>query len=253
MLWAVDVGNTQTVVGIWDGQDWAATWRLATEPETTEDQLAAQLSTLAGLAKLPFQAHGLMVASVVPRVDDSWRWLGSKHLGVDAKFLRNGGQVGVTVTYDPPHAVGADRIANALAALAMVHPPLVVVDFGTATTFDCVDAQGRYAGGAIMPGVHLGLQALNEKTAKLPSIAFREPERAVGRNTVEAIEAGVVLGYAGAVEGVLTRIKGELGEGTRVFSTGGQGRLFAELCPSIERHEANLTLDGLRIAYEKLR
>lgn len=252
MLWAVDVGNTQTVVGVWHQEKWAITWRLATEPETTEDQLAAELSTLASLAGLPFEAHGLMVASVVPRVDDAWRWFGSKHLGVEAKFLRNGAQVGVTVTYDPPHAVGADRIANALAALELVKPPLVVVDFGTATTFDCVDAKGRYAGGAIMPGVHLGLQALNERTAKLPSIAFHEPERAVGRNTVEAIEAGVVLGYAGAVEGLLTRIKSELGEGTRVFSTGGQGRLFAGLCPSIERHEANLTLDGLRLAFGKL-
>jgi len=253
MLWAVDVGNTQTVVGVWDGQKWVVTWRLATEPETTEDQLAAQLSTLAALAGLTFKADGLMIASVVPRVDDSWRWLGSKHFGVEAKFLRNGAQVGVPVTYDPPHAVGADRIANAIAALALVEPPLVVVDFGTATTFDCVDEAGTYVGGAIMPGVHLGLQALNERTAKLPSIAFHEPAQAVGRNTVQAIESGVVWGYAGSVEGLLGRIKAELGEGTRVFSTGGQGKLFAELCPSIEEHLTNLTLDGLRLAFDRLR
>ena len=252
MLWAVDIGNTQTVVGVWREGAWEQTWRLATNPETTEDELAVVLSGLAGLAGISFRAGGMMVASVVPRVDDAWAWLASKHLGVTARFLRGGSEVGVVVTYDPPHAVGADRIANALAALAFVKPPLVVVDFGTATTLDCVDASGAYVGGAIMPGVLLGLQALNEKTAKLPSIALHAPENAVGRNTVEAIESGVVLGYAGAVEGLLGRDKLELGPGTRVLSTGGQGRVFASLCPSIERHEPNLTLDGLRIAFERL-
>ena len=251
MLWAIDIGNTQTVVGVWKGS-WLQTWRLATNPETTEDELASMLSGLCTLSSLPFTAGGMMVASVVPRVDDAWSWLASKHFGVTAHFLRNGQQVGVSVTYDPPHAVGADRIANALAALALVKPPLVVVDFGTATTLDCVDENGKYVGGSIMPGVMLGLQALNEKTAKLPSIALHAPERAVGRNTVEAIESGVVLGYAGAVEGLLGRVKSELGQGTRVFSTGGQGKVFASLCPSIERHEPNLTLDGLRIAFERL-
>ncbi|MES1227806.1 MAG: type III pantothenate kinase [Armatimonadota bacterium] len=252
MFWAVDIGNTQTVVGVWVDGLWKHTWRLATNPETTEDELASMLSGLCNLARVPFQASGLMVASVVPRVDDAWKWLASKHLGVTAGFLRNGQQVGVPVTYDPPHAVGADRIANALAALALVEPPLVIVDFGTATTLDCVDAKGNYVGGAIMPGVMLGLQALNEKTAKLPSIALHAPEKAVGRNTVEAIESGVVLGYAGAVEGLLSRVKAELGPTTRVFSTGGQGKVFASLCPSIEKHEKNLTLDGLRIAFDRL-
>lgn len=252
MLWAVDVGNTQTVVGVWDGKAWVQVWRLATNVSATEDELAVALHGLATLAGLRFEADAIVIGSVVPRVEEAWASLASKHLTRPAKFLRSGADVGLTVTYDPPHAVGADRIANALAALALVPPPLVVVDLGTATTLDCVDASGAYVGGAIMPGVLLGLQALNEKTAKLPSIALRAPLVAVGRNTVASIESGVVLGYAGAVETLVQKVKAELGEPTTVFSTGGHGEVFAGLCPSIERHLPELTLDGLRIAHERL-
>ena len=252
MLWAVDVGNTQTVVGVWQGGEWRNVWRVATNVLATEDELAATLHGLATLAGLEFKASAVVVGSVVPSIDQSWTLLASKHLGVEAKFLRRGAEVGLAVTYDPPHVVGADRIANALAALALASPPLVVVDLGTATTLDCVDSNGAYVGGAIMPGVLLGLQALNEKTAKLPSIALRTPSAAVGRTTVASIESGVVLGYAGAVEGLVQRVRAELGTGTRVFSTGGHGELFASLCPSIERHVPELTLDWLRIAFDRL-
>ena len=179
--------------------------------------------------------------------------LGEKWLGVPVKFLRTGSQVGLEVTYEPPTVVGADRIANALGALALAKPPLVVVDFGTATTFDTIDRTGAYIGGAILPGILVSSQALAQKTAKLPQIEFVAPERAIGRTTVESLQSGVMLGYAAAIDGLARKISSELEGEVTVFSTGGLGKLFVGLCESIQRYEPNLTLDGLRIAYERLK
>ncbi len=251
MLWAIDVGNTHTVVGRHDGSSWHAVWRLETG-RGTEDELAATLAPLCGMAGLEFRGEGMVIASVVPTAEESWRRLAEEWLRVPYRFLRTGSQVGLEVTYDPPHAVGADRIANALAAIAAYGTPVIVVDFGTATTFDTIDAEGRYLGGAIMPGIQLSVDALSRHTAKLPTIALRAPERAIGRTTVAALESGVVLGYAGGVEAVASRIKGELGGSARVIATGGLGSVFHGLCPVIEAYDANLTLEGLRLAWPLL-
>ena len=214
--------------------------------------MAASLGGLCSLAGLPFAAEHVVCASVVPDVNVVWERFASRWLRCNALFLRSGDQVGLRVLYQPPTAVGADRIANALAALAIEKPPIIVVDFGTATTFDAIDADGSYAGGAIMPGVEVSTSALIGRTAKLPRIELVAPKRALGTTTTESLQSGIVLGYAGGIEAVSNRLAAELGGNVTTLATGGLGSLFIGLCPSIARHEPNLTLDGLRLALPHL-
>ncbi len=251
MLWAIDVGNTHTVVGLYDG-GWRHLWRLDTSHYSTEDELAVALRGLCTLEGADFVASGVVVASVVPRLDRALAAFCSKWLGREARFLRIGDQVGLKVDYTPSNAVGADRLANALGALARFSPPLVVVDFGTATTFDTVDATGAYVGGAIMPGPEVSAASLTSRTAKLPSVALEAPASAIGKSVVGSLQSGLVLGYADGIDGLVRRIKGELGGSVKVVATGGLGALFADLCSEIEEYDAHLTLDGLRIAYDRL-
>jgi type III pantothenate kinase len=248
MLWAIDIGNTHAVVGLHDGGHWRAVWRVSTQTQGTEDELAATFEALCRVAGLEFKASAAVVASVVPSATRSWLDFCERWLGVPPRVLERGDQVGIEVTYDPPHAVGADRIANALAALQQIGAPCVVVDFGTATTFDCIDAAGRYIGGAILPGVLVSVEALASRAAKLPPIALREPEAAVGRNTVQALESGVMFGYAGAVDAVARRIRTELGGAAHVVGTGGLAEAFADLCEELDSVDPMLTLEGLRAA-----
>ena len=253
MLWAIDVGNTQTVVGVFTEGKWAAEWRLTTDHERTEDELAAHLRPLVAAAGLEWRADGVIFASVVPPVDQTWRWFFERNLDCGFKQLKDGASVGLTVTYDPPHAVGADRIANALGALELFSAPIIVVDFGTATTLDCIDREGRYVGGSILPGVMVSLQSLVGRTAKLPAIGLEAPSAAIGKTTVESLQSGVVLGYAGAIDTLVARASEELGGGVKVVSTGGLGKVFGPVCSTIEEHLPYLTLDGLRIAWDRLR
>ncbi len=252
MLLAIDVGNTHTVYGLWDGSAWRATWRRSTDSADTDDQLAVWLKGMFDLAGLPFAVDSAVVATVVPQLDSALEVLCSKWLAVQPVFLRRGADVGLKVDYDPPHAVGADRLANALGALLRFKPPIVVVDFGTATTFDCIDAHGTYVGGAILPGVQLASQALADKTAKLPQIELTAPARAVGKNTVESLQSGVMLGYAGAIDALATQIDRELGGGSTIIATGGLGAVFVGLCKKISSYEETLTLAGLVIAHARL-
>lgn len=251
MLWAIDVGNTHTVVGLWNGTEWASVWRRATDPEASEDELAAWVKSLCDLSGHAFVADAVVVASVVPQASESLARLARRWLHCEALFVQTGEQVGLTVRYDPPHAVGADRIANALGALARWTPPILVVDFGTATTFDAIDASGAYVGGAILPGVEVSSKALVGRTAKLPQIELKKPERAVGRNTVESLQSGVVLGYAGAIDALARRMEAELGGEATIVATGGLGALFVDLCDSIAVYDPHLTLDGLRLAWNQ--
>jgi type III pantothenate kinase len=175
-----------------------------------------------------------------------------RHLSVPLKFLRTGQEVGLAVDYDPPHVVGADRLANAIGALAQTTPPIIVVDFGTATTFDTINADGVYIGGAILPGLQVSAQALFGRTAKLPMVEFVAPTRAIGRNTVASLQSGIMLGYAGAIDRLAYEIARELGGTPAIWSTGGLGGVFEGLCPAIQRYEPNLTLDGLRLAFDRL-
>lgn len=251
MLWAIDIGNTHTVVGLYDGE-WRAVWRLATSTNQTEDELAAVLSQLCDAKGLPFRADRMIVGSVVPNANIGWRHLAEKWMGIKTAFLESGAQVGLTVTYDPPHAVGADRIANALAGIAKYGAPIIVVDFGTATTFDTVDSSATYVGGAILPGVLVSMEALASRAAKLPPISLGAPDHAIGRNTVDALRSGVMHGYAGAVDAVATRIRDELGGTARIIATGGLAKAFQDLSEVIELVDSNLTLDGLVIAESRI-
>jgi type III pantothenate kinase len=251
-LLAIDVGNTHTVFGLWVGSHWRAIWRRTTNVQTTEDELASWLSGLFNLAGIPWQVDGAICASVVPGLNSSLSMLAKKHLGTDLVYLTSGSQVGLTVTYDPPHAVGADRIANATAALAKFAPPIIVVDLGTATTFDTIDAMGRYVGGAILPGVQVSAQALFSRAAKLPSVEFQPPRSAIGRNTVDALQSGIMLGYAGSIDRLASEIMQELGGTAKVIATGGLGAYFLELAHTIECYEPDLTIDGLVLAYQML-
>jgi type III pantothenate kinase len=252
MLLAIDVGNTHAVFGLWDGSAWRAIWRRHTDPAETEDQLAVWLNGVHELSRITMEVDAVAIASVVPQMDTNLALLSTKWLSVKPVFVRSGASVGLRVDYDPPHAVGADRVANALGALAKYKPPIVVVDFGTATTFDTIDANGTYVGGAILPGVTISSQALVEHTAKLPQIDLVAPETAIGKNTVHSLQSGVMLGYAGAIDALASRIDAELGGGATIVSTGGLGKVFEGLCRTISRHEETLTLDGLVIAHARL-
>lgn len=253
MLWAIDVGNTHTVVGVWREDHWHAVWRLETDRHKTEDELAILLKGLCDLESIPWTCTGAVIGSVVPGVTPIWKAFFGDRFGKSLKVLERGDQVGLTVKYDPPHGVGADRIANALGGIALFPAPLIVIDFGTATTFDVIDASGDYIGGAILPGVLVSMEALASRAAKLPPIALRRPEKAIGRNTVESLESGLLWGSAGAINEVGNRIREELGQEAKIIATGGLGPVFVDLCPDVESHHPNLTLDGLRIAFERLR
>jgi type III pantothenate kinase len=252
MLLAIDVGNTHSVFGLWDGTKWLGVFRRSTDPRETEDELAVWLKGLFELRALPLEIEGMVCASVVPQVEAATALLGDKWFGVPCKFLRDGASVNLEVVYDPPTAVGADRIANALGALQLVAPPLIIVDFGTATTFDTVDSKGRYVGGAILPGVAVASEALATHTAKLPQITLEAPPQAVGKNTVESLQSGIMLGYGGAIDALAKRIKKEVGEGATVIATGGLAESFVGLCEQIDRYEPNLTLNGLVAAFPQL-
>ena len=254
MLLAIDVGNTHTVFGLWDGGNWEAVWRHATNPETTEDELAAWLRSLFTLNELEWTLDAAICASVVPAANDSLSRLCERWFNLPLEFLRDGAAVGLEVDYQPVNSVGADRLANAIGALAKFEPPLVVVDFGTGTNFDAVDSLGRYVGGAIMPGIVVGSEALFKRAAKLPyvdTLNLEAPAKAIGKSTVQSLQSGIVLGYAAAIDGLVRRICTELSGSCSVIATGGLGSMFLGLCETIEAFEPNLTLDGLRVAHQR--
>lgn len=252
MLWAIDVGNTHTVVGLYDGY-WHELWRLDTSNYATEDEFASALHSLCQMSGTEFSAEGVIVASVVPSMDSHVEHFAHKWLKTQVEFLRTGEQVGLEIDYRPPTAVGADRIANAIAALEKRRPPVVIVDFGTATTFDCIGADGTYLGGAIMPGVEVSAESLASKTAKLPQVALEAPEHAVGKTVVESLQSGLVLGYAGAIDALCRQIMEELGKETEFLVTGGLGKLFIDKCEMLGEYDSHLTLDGLRLAWLRIR
>jgi type III pantothenate kinase len=251
MLLAIDVGNSHTVFGLWDGSKWLATWRHRTDIEATEDEIAAWLESMFTLHKVAFQVDRVACASVVPGMDRTLGLLAKSYFQKEIIFLKGDSHHGIPVDYQPKTAVGADRIANAIGALASYASPIIVVDFGTATTFDVVDSSGTYVGGAILAGPLTSLQALVSRTAKLPAIELRAPATAIGKNTTHSIESGVMFGYAGAIDAMIARITSELGAIPAVIATGGLGTVFYDLCASIDGYEPMLTLDGIRLFVER--
>jgi type III pantothenate kinase len=250
MLLAIDVGNTHTVLGVHDGMQWYA-WRVHTNPARTEDEHGVLLHTFMQKAGLTEPVDAVVIASVVPALEETLRALSRQWLDSEPLFVHAGLELGIEVIYEPPGAVGADRLANAVAAMETYGLPVIVVDFGTATTLDVVSSERQYLGGAILPGVELALEALAGRTAKLPRISLDHIPEPIGRNTPDSLRSGVLLGSAGAIEYLIAQFKQTLGADTHVIATGGLGEHLATLCPSIHRANPLLTLNGLKMIWEK--
>jgi len=251
MLLAIDVGNTNTVFALFKELEQLGQWRLSTIRERTADEYAAALSQLMALRGYRHQdIDAVLISSVVPQANTPLRWMARDFLTCDAHVVGDDLAYPIEIRLDNPREVGADRVVNAIAARKRYKLPLVIVDFGTATTFDVVDETGAYCGGAIAAGINLSLEALAGAAAKLPRIAIEQPERAIGRNTIEAMQSGVYWGYVGLIEGLLARIAREYGKEMTVVGTGGLAPLFANGCPAITHVDSDLTMAGLLELYE---
>jgi type III pantothenate kinase len=259
VLVAIDVGNTQTVIGLFapgDGPGGSSPqllyhWRVATVASRTADELALLLDQLFRLRDLdPAEViTGISVASVVPRLRTALREMSDAWYKVDTVIVEPGVKTGMPILYDNPKEVGADRIADAVAAFERYGGPTIVVDFGTATTFEAVSAKGEYLGGVILPGIEISLEALFARAALLPRVELVEPRSVLAKNTVESVQAGAIYGFAAQVDGLCRRLKEELGDPCTVVATGGLAGLIGPYSEAIEHHEPWLTLDGLRIIF----
>jgi len=250
MLLAIDVGNTQVVVGLHDGDEWVERWRVRTDGSRTSDEWA---SILAGLFSLRgrslSQCNEVSIGSVVPTAIDALRTMSSEYCGAEAFVVGPGVKTGVRILTDNPREVGADRVVNALAVRHRYGGPAIVVDFGTATTVDAVSAEGDYIGGAIAPGLAISAEALQRYTARLQDVELIRPARSIGRNTVECMQIGIVIGYAGLVERLVSGVRAELGGG-KVIATGGLVSAVTQATDVIDIVDGDLTLEGLRLMYE---
>jgi type III pantothenate kinase len=246
----IDVGNTNTVLGLYHGSSLRALWRLATSREQTADEYGILIHNLFTLDKLPAaDISGIMIASVVPPLNAVLEEMARKYFKMVPLFLGPGTRTGMAILVETPQEVGADRIADAVAAYEKYGGPCIVVDLGTAITFDCISAKGEYLGGAIMPGIGIAAEALFQRTAKLPRVEIREPDRAIGTNTINSIQSGLFYGAVDSIDGMLDRLCAVLGKQTRVIATGGQAPLVAGASKYKPPIDSSLTLDGLRIIY----
>jgi type III pantothenate kinase len=254
MLLAIDSGNTNVVCAVYAGDELRGSWRAATNPNRTADEYAVwliQLMAMSGLA--PSDIDATIIGSVVPEATFNLVRLCQRYFGSDPLMVgRSDCFLGIGIDVDmPKEEVGADRVANAVAAQDRYQPPLIVLDFGTATTFDIIDRLGNYCGGVIAPGINLSLRALDMAAAQLPRIGIRRPPTVVGRSTVPAMQSGVFWGYVGLIEGLIQRIRTERGEAMEVIATGGLAPLLAGATKVISRVDSDLTLWGLRLIYRR--
>lgn len=253
MILAIDVGNTNIVLGVYErGQKLVHHWRISTNRAATADEYGMKLHQLFSYAGLSFQdIGGVIISSVVPPLMITLEKLCQTYIGKAPLIVGPGLKTGMNIRYENPREVGADRIVNAVAAIELYGPPLIVVDFGTATTFDYIDEKGQYIGGAIAPGIGISTEALYQKAAKLPRIEIVKPTTVVGRNPVASMQAGIVHGFAGQVDGINERIQEEFGQSCQVIATGGLAELISEHSRTIKEVNPWLTLQGLYILYER--
>ncbi len=253
MLMVIDVGNTNTVLGIYRGKELVQSWRLKTERERTADEWGILSRTLLSLGEVSNgTVSAIVISSVVPPARPALEEMALRYFGLQPLFIEATMNLGMPVRYNPPADVGADRIVNAVAAYTAFGGPAIVVDFGTATTFDAISAKGEYLGGVIAPGIGISSEALFLRAARLPRVDIRPPAKVIGDSTVASMQSGLYWGYAGLVDGILRRMKQEL-ENAYAVCTGGLAELISPACEEIDSVDRNLTLEGMRLIYERLK
>ena len=248
MILAVDVGNTQILIALYEGDDIRDHWRLATNAERTSDEYAVLIRQFIGAVDV----EGVAISSVVPRATAALRNMSTKYFKLDPVVVEPGTKTGMPILIDNPREVGADRIVNGIGAYDIYGGPAVVVDFGTATTLDAVSAKGEYLGGAILPGIEISMDALFSRADRLSRVELIEPRSVIGKSTAEALQSGAIYGFAGQVDGICRRMQDELGECT-VVATGGLSGLISRFSTTIQHVDPWLTLHGLRLVYERNR
>lgn len=252
MLLVADVGNTNTTIGVFHDRRLLVSWRLTSRREQTADEYGVLIETLLRTRGIQVQdITGLAISNVVPPVQQTLEWMCEKYFGRQAFFVEPGVNTGVPLDVENPREVGPDRILGVTGALARFRPPLIVIDFGTATTFNCVDARGAFVGGAIAPGLGISVDALQSRAARLFRVELVRPPTAIGRSTITNIQSGVVFGWAGLVDGLVARMREEMDGTVTVVATGGLVPLIAGVARSIEHVVPELKLEGLRLLYER--
>ena len=254
MLLTIDVGNTQTHVGAFDGPDLVEHWRFSTDRQSTGDELAVVLHDLLALRDIGFdQIHGEAVSSVVPRLVSEYRHMFERYLEREALIVGPGTKTGMPILMDNPRELGADRLVNAVAGYDRCGDTCVIVDFGTAINYDVVSRSGEYLGGIIAPGIEISIEALTSRAARLTKVDIAEPRELIGRSTDAALQAGIVYGFAAQVDGICARLRGELGPDLTTIATGGLASVIVGFTESIDVVDDLLTLKGLRLVYERNR
>jgi type III pantothenate kinase len=252
MLLALDVGNSNITIGVFDGTKLVRHWRLRTVHEQTSDEWGILLRNLFDVGELDLDlVHGIIVASVVPPLDSTLASMSRQYFDRDALFVTCDTDTGLTILYDNPREVGADRIVNSVAALHKYGGPCVIVDLGTAITFDAVSEKHEYIGGLICPGIGMSVQGLFTKTARLPLVDFLEPGSVIGTNTVSSIQSGLYYGAIGMIDGIIERLTRELGAGTKAIATGGQAELIIRGSRFLRQVDPDITLEGLQLIWQR--